>query len=92
MRAGLYARVSTDQQAEKYGIPSQIEELKKRCLEKGWTPVLDRDTDAFIDDGYSGADLGRPALDRLRKAVKEGQLDVVLAYDPDRLSVSSTIR
>ncbi len=29
MRAALYARVSTDKQAEKYGIPSQIEALRK---------------------------------------------------------------
>jgi len=86
MRAALYARVSTDKQAEKYGIPSQIEALKKRCRERDWTPVLDGDRDAFVDDGYSGAELDRPALNRLRQAVKEGRIDVVLAYDPDRLS------
>ena len=86
MRAAPYARVSTDKQAEKYGIPSQIEALRKRCLERGWTHVLDGDKDAFIDDGYSGAELDRPALDRLRQAAREGRVDVVLAYDPDRLS------
>ncbi len=48
--------------------------------------MLDGDKDAFIDDGYSGAELDRPALNRLRQAVKEGRVDVVLAYDPDRLS------
>jgi site-specific DNA recombinase len=86
MKAAIYARVSTDKQAEKYGIPSQIEALKKRCQEKGWTPVLDGDKDAFIDDGYSGAELDRPALNRLRQATGEARVDVVLAYDPDRLS------
>jgi site-specific DNA recombinase len=86
MRAAFYARVSTDKQAEKYGIPSQIEAFRKRCLERGWTTVLDSDKDAFIDDGYSGAELDRPALNRLRQAVREGRVDVVLAYDPDRLS------
>ena len=86
MRAALYARVSTDKQAEKYGIPSQIEALKKRCLERDWTPVLDGDKDAFIDEGYSGAELDRPALNRLRQVAREGRVDVVLAYDPDRLS------
>ncbi len=86
MRVARYARVSTDKQAEKYGIPSQFEALKKRYLEKGWTPVLDGDKDAFIDDGYSGAELDRPALNRLRQAVREGRVDVVLSYDPDRLS------
>jgi site-specific DNA recombinase len=86
MRAANYARVSTDKQAEKYGIPSQIEALENRCLEKGWTTVLDEGKEAFIDDGYSGAELDRPALNRLRQAVREGRVDVVLAYDPDRLS------
>ena len=86
MRVAFYARVSTDKQAEKYGIPSQIEALRKRCLEKGWTPVVDGDKDAFIDDGYSGAELDRPALNRLRQAVREGRVDVVLSYDPDRLT------
>ena len=74
MRAALYARVSTDKQAEKYGIPSQIEALKKRCLERGWSVILDGIKDAFIDDGYGGADLGRPALSRLRHAANERKL------------------
>ncbi len=86
MRAALYARVSTDKQAEKYGTPSQIEAFRKRCLEEGWALLLDGDKDAFVDDGYSGAELDRPALNRLRQAAREGRMDVVLAYDPDRLS------
>jgi site-specific DNA recombinase len=86
MRAALYARVSTDKQAEKYGSPSQLEALRKRCSEKGWSMVSDVDKDAFVDDGYSGAELDRPALNRLRQAAREGRMDVVLAYDPDRLS------
>ncbi len=52
MRAALYARVSIDKQAEKYGIPSQIEASRKRSLERSWAPVLDGDKDAFVDDGY----------------------------------------
>ncbi len=86
MRVALYTRVSTDKQAEKYGLPSQLQALRKRCLENGGIPVFDGDKDAFIDDGYSGAELDRPALNRLRQAVREGRVDVVLAYDPDRLS------
>jgi site-specific DNA recombinase len=86
MRAALYARVSTNKQTEKYGIPSQLEALRKRCLEKSWEPVFDGDKDAFIDDGYTGSELDRPALNRLRKAVNEARIDIVLCYDPDRLS------
>ncbi len=86
MKPGLYGRVSTDKQVEKYGLTSQLEALRKRCLERGWVPVSDGDKDAFIDDGYSGSELDRPALNRLRQAVKEGRVDMVLVYDPDRLS------
>ncbi len=85
MRAALYARVSTDKQAEKYGIPSQIEALRRRCLERGRNIVSDMDREAFVDDGFSGSELNRPALNRLRELVQQGQVDVVMAYDPDRL-------
>jgi len=90
MRAALYARVSTDKQAEKYGIPSQIEALRRRCLERGRNIVSDMDREAFVDDGFSGSELNRPALNRLRELVQQGQVDVVMAYDPDRLSRNLT--
>ncbi len=47
---------------------------------------MDGDKDAFVEDGYSGAELDRPALNRLRHAAREGKVDSVLVYDPDRLS------
>ena len=72
MRAAHYARVSTDRQAEKYGIPSQLEALKKRSLERGWTPVIDGDKDAFIDDGYAAQTLtDQPLTDYVRLPGKE---------------------
>jgi len=40
----------------------------------------------FRDDGYSGANLNRPGLDRLRDRVKGGVLDRVLLTSPDRLA------
>ncbi len=40
----------------------------------------------FIDDGWSGGSLERPALARLREAVAQELVDVVLTYDPDRLA------
>ncbi len=86
MRAALYSRVSTDKQAEKYGIPSQIGALRRRCLERGCNIVSNMNREAFVDDGFSGSELNRPALNRLRELVQQGQVDVVMAYDPDRLS------
>ena len=40
----------------------------------------------FRDDGYSGATLNRPGLDRLRDAVRAGEVEQVLVTDPDRLA------
>lgn len=40
----------------------------------------------FQDEGYSGAVLVRPGLERLRDLAAQGELDVVLVYSPDRLA------
>ena len=40
----------------------------------------------FEDEGYSGATLERPGLERVRDLAAEGQIQVVLVYSPDRLS------
>ncbi len=61
---------------------------RKRGGERGYAIVHDGAHDAFSDDGYSGGDLNRPALERLRQAVREGRADLVLVFDPDRLSRS----
>ena len=81
--AAIYARVSSDQQREANTIASQtaslIEFAKNQDLEvpKEWV---------FEDDGYSGATLERPGLEHVRDLAAEGQIQVVLAYSPDRLS------
>jgi len=77
----VYARVSTDEQAEKYGLAAQAHELRALAATKGYRVV-----DEFLDDGHSGATLDRPALARLRDAVRACAIEVVLAHDPDRLS------
>ncbi len=81
--AAIYARVSSEQQREANTIASQttslIEFAQGHDLEvpKEWV---------FEDDGYSGATLERPGLERVRDLAAEGQIQVVLAYAPDRLS------
>ncbi len=86
MRAALYERVSTDAQVERYGLGVQEWALRKRCQERGYSLASDGVKDAFVDDGSSGGDLNRPALTRLRQAVREGMVDILLCYDPDRIS------
>src|ERR1700676_4233816 len=81
--AAIYARVSSEQQREEHTIASQtaalIEFAQSRDLEvpKEWV---------FEDEGFSGAILERPGLERVRDLAAEGQIQVVLAYAPDRLS------
>jgi site-specific DNA recombinase len=40
----------------------------------------------FEDEGYSGATPERPGLECVRDLAAEGQIQVVLAYVPDRLT------
>ena len=55
VRAALYARVSLEKQAERFGLSSQITELEKLAAARGYTLV-----GRFVDDGISGATLDRP--------------------------------
>jgi site-specific DNA recombinase len=83
MRAAVYARVSTTRQAQAQTIEQQLDRLRSAAAERGW--VLD-DQHVYRDDGFSGARLGRPGLDRLRDHAALADLDVVLVTAPDRLA------
>lgn len=71
----IYARVSSERQREQETIASQTAALLARAKEQGW--VVPNEW-RFLDEGYSGATLVRPGLDRLRDLVAEGQIDMVL--------------
>jgi site-specific DNA recombinase len=64
--AALYARVSSEKQAQENTIASQVEDLKSRIISDSF-PLLDEYQ--FIDNGYSGSNLVRPALEKLRDQV-----------------------
>ena len=81
--AALYARVSSEQQREENTIASQTASL----IEFASSHDLQVPAEwVFEDEGYSGATLERPGLERVRDLAAEGQIQVVLAYAPDRLS------
>src|SRR5215813_14235991 len=81
--AAIYARVSSEQQREENTIASQTAAL----IELARTLDVEVPKDwVFEDEGYSGATLERPGLERVRDLAAEGQIQVVLAYSPDRLS------
>src|SRR5215470_9476616 len=82
-RAAIYARVSSERQAQEDTIASQVQALRARVAEEGLT--LDEEL-CFLDDGYSGTTLVRPALERLRDLEAAGALDRLYVHSPDRLA------
>lgn len=81
--AAIYARVSSQQQKDDETIDSQIDTLIRFAEREGLEVPSEW---VFRDEGYSGASLDRPGLDKLRDLVQEYPLNVVLIYSPDRLS------
>ena len=81
--AAIYARVSSDRQKEDKTIASQTTSLREYAQTQGYTVPPDW---VFEDEGYSGATLARPGLERLRDLVSAGQVQAILVYGPDRLS------
>ena len=79
--SALYARTSTDEQREKKTIDSQVETLEKLITEKNENLIR-----KYIDDGFSGATLDRPALDQLRDDAKNEIFKKLYIYSPDRLA------
>ena len=83
MRVALYARVSTQRQAQAQTVEQQMERLKGQAQQHGWDVPADQ---VFRDDGFSGASLRRPGLDRLRDRAAARMLDLVVITAPDRLA------
>lgn len=82
-RAALYARVSTARQEQEETIDSQIAEVRQRIELDG--NILDQ-ANIYIDEGYSGSVLERPALDAMLDTAKVKGFDVLYIYDLGRLS------
>jgi site-specific DNA recombinase len=83
LRVALYARVSSQQQADAHTIASQVEALKSRIQSDGYR--LEEEL-CFLDEGYSGSTLFRPALERLRDQAAACSFDRLYVHSPDRLA------
>ena len=79
----LYARVSSEKQMQENTIASQIEALKNRI---STDDLLLLDEHQYVDNGYSGSNLVRPSLEKLRDQVAAGAIDKIYIHSPDRLS------
>lgn len=84
MEVALYARVSTDRQQQTQTIEQQMERLMAHvATQPDWHVA---ETHIYRDDGFSGARLDRPGLDRLRDHAAFGAFELVLLTAPDRLA------
>jgi site-specific DNA recombinase len=79
----FYARVSSEAQAHAHTIDSQIAALKERIAADGFELEPDH---GYTDDGWSGTNLQRPALEKLRDAVAGGDVERIYVHAPDRLA------
>ncbi len=89
VRCAVYTRKSTDEGLDKEfnSLDAQREAGEAYVASqryKGWFCLPDR----YDDGGYSGGNLNRPALARLRQDIADGKIDVVVVYKIDRLSRS----
>ena len=82
-QVAIYARVSSEQPAETPTIASQVAALRERVAADGLTVF---EAMPFLDEGYSGATLVRPALERLRDVIAAGSVDRLYVHSPDRLA------
>ena len=83
VRAAIYARVSSEHQAQEQTIASQLAALRERVAADGLP--LDAEL-CFVDDGVSGTTLQRPALERLRDTAYAGGFQKLYVHSPDRLA------
>src|SRR3982751_4211940 len=81
--AALYARGSSEGQARDNTVASQLAELRVRAVADG---VVVGPEHSYVDEGYSGATLARPALERLRDAAAQGESERLYVHVPDRLA------
>ena len=81
--AAIYARVSSERQRQDETIRSQTVGLRELAADRGLLVAEDL---IFEDEGFSGAMLQRPALERLRDRAAEGAFEVLLCHAPDRLA------
>src|SRR5918992_3786462 len=81
MKAALYCRVSTEEQASSgFSLRQQLEALRRYCKDH------DIEVVGEFQDTSSGANLDRPGLDALRDRISLGGVELVLCQDRDRIS------
>src|SRR6202023_2778396 len=81
--AAIYARVSSARQKDENTIVSQTAALRAFAQQQGFSVPNEW---VIEDEGFMGASLIRPGLEKVRDLSAAGQIEAVLVYSPDRLS------
>ena len=84
MKVALYARVSSEQQAEKdLSIPAQLKALKTHALKRGWDVAIE-----FVDKAESARSANRPAFQEMIACTKQKPLpfQVILVWKLSRFA------
>lgn len=84
MNCVVYARVSTDRQAEKeLSIPAQLQAMRDYARQHGWVIV-----EEFLEPGASATTTARQELQRMLERVRQSdpKIDVVLVHKLDRVA------
>jgi site-specific DNA recombinase len=77
MRAAIYARVSTEDQAkEGFSIAAQVKRLNAYCKARGWIVAGE-----YVDEGHSGRSIERPAYKAMMSEIDKWDVLVVLKMD-----------
>lgn len=81
MRAAVYTRISRDEAGDGLGIERQEQDCRRPCDQRGWSVAT------HLSDNDFSASTGRlrPAYQRLTSAIRNKQVDVVVAWAPERL-------
>lgn len=81
LRAAIYTRISSDQWGEALGVARQEADCRALCERRGWTVV-----GVFCDNDISAwSGKVRPAYRDILTAISGNEVDVVVAWHPDRL-------
>ena len=81
-KVAIYARVSTDEQAERdLSIPFQLERCRYHAQGKGWEVVKE-----FVDAGESARTDKRPEFQKMITAARAKEFDVILIHKFDRFA------
>jgi site-specific DNA recombinase len=82
LRAGLYARISTDRNQTQLGVKRQLEDCRKLADEKGWSVA-----EEYVDNDFSAfSGKRRPEYERMIEDIRSKKLDALVVYNADRLN------